>query len=85
MFNPYYPYNRNYYHQPFNPYQGYYPISYYNYMKNQMAQNYQSIYNSGTMFDVIQSSNINQVGAACTEPMPGEPPVDPLVDPVAVV
>lgn len=77
--NYYFPYDRNRYYTPFNHYNGYYPMSSYNYMKNQMAQNYQSIYNSGVMTDVIQSSNISQVGAGCTEPMPGEPPVPPVV------
>lgn len=77
--NYYFPYDRNRYYMPFNHYNGYYPMSSYNYMKNQMAQNYQSIYNSGVMTDVIQSSNISQVGAGCTEPMPGEPPVPPVV------
>ncbi len=86
MFTPYYPYTRNYYqpyrpyspYSPYSPYNGYYPISSYNYMRNQIAQNYQSIYNSGVMTDVIQSSNINQVGAGCTELVPGEPPVPPV-------
>jgi hypothetical protein len=64
---------------PFNHYNGYYPMSSYNYMKNQMAQNYQSIYNSGVMTDVIQSSNISQVGAGCTTPMSGEPMPEPPV------
>jgi hypothetical protein len=48
-------------------------------MRNQMAQNYQSIYNSGYMNDVNQNSYINQVGTGCTEPIPGEePPVPPV-------
>ncbi len=89
MFTPYYPYNRNYYqpympYRPYSPYNGYYPISSYNYMRNQIAQNYQSIYNSGYMTDVIQSSDINQVGAGCTVPIPGEPPVPPI-EPIPVI